>query len=300
MDRTQDTPVVVVGLDGSATAEVALRWAVELVKATGAELRLVHAWQREILLVGVDMTQPVPGWDDYGRQWEAQASAELQEAVDRVAGLGLSTGVTTRLDEGSPTAVLVREGRGAAAVVVGSHGRGGVDRMLLGSVSDTVATRAACPVFVVRADPERNTWPMRRVVVGVDGSEASADVMRLAAAQARLQGAELTVVTVWPQPTGWISETWHEVADEAERQERGRALIARVLDAAGPIASALDPVQLVLEGPAALRLVEAARRDALLVVGAHGHGALDLGPLALGSTTRAVLHRAMGPVLVAR
>ena len=52
---------------------------------------------------------------------------------------------------GDPTTALIHESPGAELVVVGSHGRGGLGGMILGSVSQTLLHRAHCPVAVVRS-----------------------------------------------------------------------------------------------------------------------------------------------------
>lgn len=72
---------------------------------------------------------------------------ELTEAL----GPDAAASVTSRVVHGNPTEILVRASEGAEALVVGSRGRGGFARALLGSVSRQVAQHADCPVAIVRA-----------------------------------------------------------------------------------------------------------------------------------------------------
>ncbi|MFD0508225.1 universal stress protein [Streptomyces chiangmaiensis] len=135
---------VVVGIDGSASSHAALRWAVRYADLIGGNVDAVAAWE----LPGMySWSGPVVDADldeDNARQGLVQ---ELRD----VLGTEGAASVRALLVRGNPADVLLRAAEGAEALVVGSHGRGGFARALLGSVSHRVAQHADCPVVIVRS-----------------------------------------------------------------------------------------------------------------------------------------------------
>lgn len=152
---------VVVGLSRTTTSGSAVRWAGAEAAVRGASLTLVHAWD-DPLDVSVDL--------DAG-------------SVPDVPGP-----VTSRAVSGPAAEVLL--GLQPDLLVLG--GRGGARRLT--GVTRACLHRAACPVVVV---PDTVHRPTRRVVVGVNGSLASAAALAWAAREARLQGATLVVLYAW-------------------------------------------------------------------------------------------------------
>ncbi|CAL9325868.1 universal stress protein [Streptomyces sp. SudanB182_2057] len=136
-------PRVVVGADGSPDSHAALRWAVRYAELIDGTVDVVVAWD-------------MPG--AYG--WAALAvDADFDEAVARqllrnelreVLGAEQGDSVRALVARGNTVEVLLTAAEGAAALVVGSRGRGGFARALLGSVSQHVAHHAKCPVVIVR------------------------------------------------------------------------------------------------------------------------------------------------------
>lgn len=139
-----DTPRIVVGLDGSVPSARALAWAAEEAHIRGTRLEVVNAWQ--IPSVGLPgLSPPYPD-----EMFEPAAAAVIETALADLGTAGDRVGVDRRTVKGHPAAVLIEASRGAALVVVGSHGHGGVVGTLLGSVSRRVADHAHCPVVIVR------------------------------------------------------------------------------------------------------------------------------------------------------
>jgi nucleotide-binding universal stress UspA family protein len=144
--------VIVVGVDRSAGAHAALRFALEEARLRQATLRVVHAWQFGYIgATGLEGWVPAAGGDleDFRRGAEASLDQTLQE-------IGIDTeGVTIerRAEEGRAATVLIDESQGADLLVVGSRGHGGFAQLLLGSVSQQCAQHASCPVVVVRGAP---------------------------------------------------------------------------------------------------------------------------------------------------
>lgn len=136
--------------DYSPAARPAFRQAVELAKVLRGQLVLVHVLSPVVIPV---MEMPVPPaiYDDLQRTARAVALRHL----DRLAGRAKKAGVrvSRRLIEGAPVAErIVRTARALRAdlIVMGTHGRTGVTRVVLGSVASRVVATASCPVLTVR------------------------------------------------------------------------------------------------------------------------------------------------------
>uniref|UniRef100_UPI002027DE88 universal stress protein n=1 Tax=Actinotalea sp. C106 TaxID=2908644 RepID=UPI002027DE88 len=193
----------------------------------------------------------------------------------------------------------------AAAVVVGTRGRGGFAERLLGTVSSALPAHAHCPTVVVpfrQADldegrPQRGTSGVRRIVVGVDGSAAAEAALAHAIHEAEIWDAELTAVAGVPVGSGAGILAWLPAAVDHEAVLRD---VAEGLDVVVDRALADHPgVQVrrhVLDGTGAALLTEFSTAVDLVVVGSRGRG--GFAGLLLGSTSQAVLHHAVCPVTV--
>jgi nucleotide-binding universal stress UspA family protein len=142
---------IVVGTDGSDTASVAVRQAIELAKATGATLDVVSAFEPATAphLPSEDRVE-VPG----DVQYEVAGHQEVNMVLERAAGEAEREGVdaATHAREGDPADALldVAEETQADLLVVGNKGMTGAKRFLLGSVPNKVSHHAPCSVFIVR------------------------------------------------------------------------------------------------------------------------------------------------------
>lgn len=144
VDEVPEDGRVVVGIDGSATAQRALRWAIAEARARRATLQVVHAWQAPI--VGGPFA--LLAYDPAIAEQTAHQILEGAVAAEDTAGLDVDRVVTC----GSAPVALLDAARSASVVVVGSRGRGGFQSLLLGSVSQQVTSHARCPVVVVPPD----------------------------------------------------------------------------------------------------------------------------------------------------
>ncbi|MFE2218729.1 universal stress protein [Streptomyces canus] len=284
-----DLPIVV-GVDGSEPGLRAVDWAADEAALRGLPLRLVYAslWERyEGEALAEDLDRP----SEQVRAEDVVAAA-ARRAARRRADVKISTEVLPE----EPEYTLVRESRGAALLVTGTRGRGGLAGALLGSVSLTVAGHAHCPMIVVRGDRDDRARPGQhgRVVVGVGDTPAASETMRFAFEEARRRGAVLEAVRAWRCPA-------HETTDhpllagEPARLHEQHAVDA--LEAA--LKEAPDDVVVrrrTVEGHARTVLVEASRDADLLILGARRrprHFGLQLGRVAHG-----VLHHSDCPVAV--
>ncbi|MFP3901257.1 MAG: universal stress protein [Acidimicrobiia bacterium] len=136
---------VVVGVDGSAPAESALRWAADLAALLGAPLTVAHAVDESFATVGAMV-------EGAGEAAGDPAVAEAEDALRSWCRpvLDAGTAVEMVVERGDAASQLVRLAEPpGTVVVVGSRGRGGFDELRLGSVSNRVVHHASSPVAVV-------------------------------------------------------------------------------------------------------------------------------------------------------
>lgn len=134
-------PRIVVGLDGSASSDKALRYATRLAKALNASIEGVVAWAYPIAL-SASVLNALPNI-------ESDARDAASGAADRVFGTLWPEWFTIVVREGNTAHVLMTESENAEMLVLGSRGHGGFAGLLLGSVSAECAEHATCPVLVV-------------------------------------------------------------------------------------------------------------------------------------------------------
>ncbi|WP_371542209.1 universal stress protein [Streptomyces sp. NBC_00554] len=283
---------LVVGVDGSEPGMRAVDWAADEAALRGVPLRLVYAslWER---YEGAALAP------DLGRSSEqVMADKIVEAAAKRAHRRQTDVKISTEVLPEEPVPALLREGRNACALVMGSHGRSGIAELLLGSVSLAVAARAHCPVIVLRGSHDNQARPGidQRIVLGVGEEPADSAVVRFAFEEAADHYATLHAVRAWRYPAHETIE--HPLlAGEPARHHEQRA--AEILEAALRDAARDHPsVQVrrrTVEGPARKVLLEASATADLLVVGArrHGHSGLQLGRVA-----HAVLHHSACPVAV--
>jgi nucleotide-binding universal stress UspA family protein len=138
------TKRIVVGVDGSKSSHKALSWALDEARARHAQLTVVHAWI-PAMFGAIEFAAPVLGIETF----EATAKRTVDEALAESDVDGLAGSVDTAIVEGGAARAILHAAEDASLIVVGSHGRGAVAGMLLGSVSQQVIHHAGCPVVVV-------------------------------------------------------------------------------------------------------------------------------------------------------
>jgi nucleotide-binding universal stress UspA family protein len=279
---------VVVGVDGSASALRAVRWAARAAEARGRGLLVVHAYG------GVDpsLVVEVELWRRYEQDLVHHANDVLAEAVAAATTVAPSVPVTQELVNGLAAPALLERATIDGLLVVGEQGLSGLDGALLGSVASAVAGHAAGPVVVVRGDEP--TEPDAPVVVGVDGSPGGVAAIDFAVAAADAAGCPLVAVHTWWDPfVETVPEPLlaRETIDNDERRLLAEQLAGRSADHPDLAVSAV-----VERSRPSRALLEHARGARLLVVGTRGRG--GFAGLLLGSVSRAMVHRAPCPVAV--
>lgn len=138
--RDRAAPVLL-GIDGSPASEAATAMAFDEASRRGVHLVALQAWSdaRDVLVPGIDWRQ----YEQQGHEVLAERLAGWQEQYPDVH-------VHRRIALDRPSRWLLEESEQAQLVVLGSHGRGGFSRMVLGSVTTVVAEASKTPVIVVR------------------------------------------------------------------------------------------------------------------------------------------------------
>jgi nucleotide-binding universal stress UspA family protein len=273
--------------DGSLDARRALTWAADESLRTGVPVHVLAV--NEVLS---------PTWGGVGGMvvvtegYVLDSSALLEQAEKALADEGV-TDVTTEQRTGAVVPELVQASASASVLVLGSHGHGAAGEALLGSVSQHLARHATCPVVVVREprDPEA-----RRIIVGIDGSQASSHALHYACNRAETTGETVVAIHGF-RAHAPSTDVWAAAPRSVDTADRERLLAESV---AGMREDHPDVrlEQEVLAVEPGRCLADASASASLVVVGSRGLGYFS--GLLLGSVSQAVLHRAECPVMVVR
>jgi len=279
---------IVVGVDGSAHADRALRWAVREADIRAAAIELVHGYalHPHALMIG--------------RSDRDVANDLIDAIIERNRSLLNSVEWDATLVPllGGAATALIDVGEDADLIVVGSRGIGGFGGLFLGATSYRAAAHASTPVAVIREGGDALDGN-RAVVVGVDGSRGSRRALRWALDEAERRNVGLSVVHGYHEPSHPALAT----VGTGEQLEHMRlnahddavAVVDDVLDDVD-VPGKVEMERIITAGSPAGVLLDNAGPDHLLVVGTRGRGAL--GRAVFGSVSHQCLHYAVGPVVV--
>jgi nucleotide-binding universal stress UspA family protein len=292
-------------LDFSEFSDHALACAVTLARWYGAEVTALHVFVNWPI---ANMIPPLGPTPVEALSLRAEDRLALERELGRAAGPhagDLEINVVLREATDIQREILAQaESLQTDLLVMGSHGRSGFDRLVLGSTTEKVLRKATCPVMVVprRFDDQRARHVhFKQILCPVDFSDSSLGAVSYALSLAEEADAHLVLLNVIEVPPE-LREAPLAVgldvdqirAAEAERLGRLRGLVP---DHAREYCTVEGAVS---EGRAAREILRqtAARKSDLIVMGVHGRGAIDL--MVFGSTTRAVIQNAECPVLTIR
>lgn len=290
---------ILVPLDFSAHSNRAVEVAIALARG-GGRLHLLHAFELPLTIPPYSAEAPKPVLSEI----RAAAERELGLAAKRVAEAGIPC--DTRLVHGWATDVLADAVRDVPAdlIVMGTHGKGGLQHFMLGSLAERTVRTAPCPVATVstRVAEQGDAKPfrLRRIVVALDFSTCADAALEVAIALAREHGAELVLVHAYELPTTVAMLYDLPVPDLFSDQvrEQANALLARSLRSV-EAAGIGGTVQLETG-----RAVEAIRSAAerveadLIVMGTRGASGFERA--LLGSVAERTIRTAPCPVLTVR
>jgi len=298
---------VLVPLDRSPLAERALVVAGRIAQEGEGSLALALVHEPPPILLDSPDPELMASAEAGVRQAE-QAYLEGIEAGLRARDIRVSS-VTILTGEIGPCLADHARALGADLVVMATHGRGGMQRLWLGSVADYLVRHLGAPVLLVRAgEVADRAGPAgrsgRQLLVPIDGSPLAEEVLAAAAELARLWNLDLSLLRVVP-PVTFVTEPGlplptaydRELTDAAVEQAKDyvRDLVedlrARGFRATGAAVIGWNPVDTILE-------VARPEQVALVALATHGRGGLSR--LALGSVADKLIRAAHVPVLVYR
>jgi nucleotide-binding universal stress UspA family protein len=281
-------------IDFSSGSQHAMRVAVRVAEEADAELVLAHVWYVPALLYPAE--SPLP--PQLVQHVSDDAQRGLDAAVREAAGMGARR-LSSKLLTGVPWLAISDElGDGQFDLaVVGTHGRTGLSRVLLGSVAEKVVRHAPCAVLAARHDGEPR--PFQHVLCPVDFSDGSRKALDLAAEVIRPGGAGITLLHVVEVPVTFTGELpdldFLRELDTRSAEHLGRwatQLQARV--------SVPVTIRSRIGWPGAETLTAVDRDPTFDLVVMGSHGRTGLRRALLGSVAEKVVRHARCPVLVAR
>lgn len=269
---------LLVPLDGSPFAEQALTFAIEIAQAARASVRLT--------LVHQAPPHKGPDPEDHAtktllalRKGERSYLKAVAARVEELTGTRV-TAVT--LNGAVPSALRDHIDRTSVdLLVMTTHGRGGIERAWIGSVADALVRSIHVPMLLVRpaeGAPAAAGFKVFRILIPLDGSALSEQVIPPAVALARLLGAELSLIRLAEQANEYLDALAGTLRSEGLQVTTASPVASSV--AAGILDLAQDP------------------GVGMIALATHGHGGLRRA--LLGSVADKIIRASHVPVLVCR
>ena len=278
-------------VDFSESSTTAYEYAYSLSRQYKAQLFVLHVME-PVVSMHRGFISPSLVEEIYSRQ-ESDAREQFRKLEARYAGERVDSEVIVQIGLVADSILSFVEAQDIDLVVMGTHGRRGLDRLMMGSVAERVLRKASCPVLAVRervsnfVSPGSTHEPVRlqKLLCCVDFSETSPRALEYAFSLALQYQAEITLLHVIETP---------EL--HADEQKRALNCIEQLIPVEARNWATLVPV--VQAGKPYERIIEYAtqRQTDLIVMGVRGRNALDLA--LFGSTTHRVIQLGPCPVLV--
>jgi nucleotide-binding universal stress UspA family protein len=288
-----DSETILVPVDDTDRSKAAAQRAISIARGTGARICLLHALSFPASAIEAGIRDELV---DEFRESETHRFSEFCDALDG-HGVEISKSFVER-DPVEAIDELARECR-TPLIVMGTHSRRGLDRLILGSIAEqTLQNARGGALLVVREDVEAASQPIRSILFATDFSESAQQAEAMLVSWARLYGAEVevfhsireTAVLFAPYAVVGSSDFEGEMYDAAK--QRMRRVLER-LKAQGIFAKS----KIVYGRPEEeiLRRAETTNAD-LIAIGTRGYSGLNR--FLLGSVAQRVLRHAPCSVLV--
>ena len=304
---------ILVPLDGSALAAQALPYAQVLGKALGTEIELFRVVPTlSDILRGISMNNYEDSWSSASYEqleaWRQQIRHEAEENLTRTVASMRAAGssVRSKIREGYPPEAIAQEAEQESntLIVITTHGRTGLSRWWIGSVTDRVLHLTNAPIFVVRAQPEEEDPApqppqLHNVILPLDGSPLAEQAIPHAAIIATALNARVDLLhSVTDQrivpPESPVPEAFqpkqHTQATEYLSMIRDRLLAQGVT----------NTEIIITEADAAEAIAETAlgSDDSIIVMSTHGRSGIQR--TVIGSVADKVARHSGCPVLLVR
>jgi nucleotide-binding universal stress UspA family protein len=295
---------VLIPIDSSTYSHQAAHLALGFVERVGADALVIHVTYRQVMhgmesealekmvyvKYGRELLEP---WTQIGKKRGVNLETKLVEAE----GLGIAEAI-----------IRTAASEHCDLIAMGTQGREGLERLLLGSVAERVVRLSSVPVLLVRQSVTTVTLEagFKRILVPVDGSEASGKALWMANEIAMKFGAELEFLHIIPDmpppiadPVGMGGLVYdYNASSEVLEQEADRVISdAKVKTTAQTVHTS----KLRADGQRIADVIVQATRTKqadLIVMGTHGRGGFNR--MLLGSVAEGVAHHASVPVLLVR
>jgi len=255
---------------------------------------LVHGDSREVVIATVVPSSEVPQVPMGGKPALDLALDVLEKAKTTLSAWGIAA--KTRLVVGDPATRILElaDEIRPSLIAMSTHGRSGVRRFVRGSVAERVLRSSPFPVFLVNPHDRRTgERAIKRILVPLDLSDLSAEIVPLAAAVAREHGAQLVLlhsldVVISPDPVIMVSPT--------VSREDATAKLEKLAERAEGVPTR---VRVALGAPS-INILEVAREEDADLVAMTTHGRSGFSRWAFGSVAEQVLRNCPCPLLVMR
>ena len=292
---------ILIAVDDSACSERAGRVGLQLAQKLHLPVLIGHVLKSPPSYMGLtvpsetmqrfaqDLLHP---WEVLGREMQLELDSEYLDDPNIAEGI-----------------VFLANRSGCDLIIMGTHGREGIGRLLLGSVAERVSRLAKMPLLLVRGDGavDPSTGVFERILAPIDGSLAGHPAFELADRLAQQLDAELDLLYVIPPIPAPMVEPWGTSAminydwepTLKAMQDEGQAVLegAQKQAKAPRVKATLIPCEHRHQAQAIVAYAHQHHAD-LIVMGTHGRTGLDR--LLLGSVSEGVAHHAGVPLLLVR
>ena len=281
---------IIVGYDESEASKAALKESSLWVKKHGGRLFLVHA-----LFFNEEEFSNLPAQ----REQRLELGGKICKTAKQTILAEDAIEVESLICEGEPPEVItdVARGKEADLIALGTYGKRGLRRLLMGSVTVEVILKATCDVLVVKRQCSKCTGQYGSLLVSFDGSESSRKALKRACELSKIDNAVVSVLYVIPRYEEMI-EFFKTDSVKKSLQREAEKIIAQAQKTA--VESGVGLKTYIREGNAADEIISAAEglENDLIVMGTYGWKGFS--KAVMGSTTRRVVTHASCPILVVK
>jgi nucleotide-binding universal stress UspA family protein len=292
---------ILVPLDGSKLAEVALPYAEELAGRLGSEIILIY--------INESSDAPDEHMHKFYLEKIAETVKEAAELYDEKSSKRQEIQVKSAIVTGNPAKKIVEyaDKEGIGLIVMSTHGRSGITRWTLGSVANKVVQAAKQPMALIRAKGNRSEMRakgiLKKILVPLDGSKEGEIVIpyivefaqRLKAEVTLLQVVEISYPAVTDLGYSYIAYTEKQMASDKAFAQNYIDKVVALLKEKG--VTATSEVRLKI-GNAAEEIINAADETHSDLVVMATHGRSGIGRWVLGSVAERVLHQGNTPLIL--